>query len=305
MNPLSLDLNDLYLFAQVVECHGFTAAGDLLGIPKSRISRRISQLEASLGVRLLQRTSRRLSLTDAGQELYLHCRAMVAEAQAGAEAVRKRLSEPSGQVRVSLPIAITDIVLADLLPRFMLQYPKVQLRIQATNRQVDLIEENFDIVVRGVTGSLESSSLVQVKLCTATWCLFASPAYLAQIGPVEGIDRLPELDLLLYASINEATPLLRLIGPDGEAIGIPVRARLQSDNTLVLKQAVLAGTGIASLPLYACANELKSGTLRVVLPEWRPKEGQLTVLFPTRRGLIPAVRALVDFLKVELPALVN
>lgn len=305
MTPLSLDLNDLYLFAQVVECNGFTAAGRLLGIPKSRISRRISQLEASLGVRLLQRTSRRLNLTDAGQELYLHCRAMVAEAQAGAEAVLKRLSEPSGQVRASLPSAITDIVLADLLPRFMLQYPKVQLRIQATNRQVDLIEENFDIVVRGVTGSLESSSLVQVRLCTASWCLVASPAYLAQSGPVDGVDRLLELDLLLHASINEARPVLRLIGPDGEATETPVRARLQSDNTLVLKQAALAGTGIASLPLYACSKELKSGTLQVVLPDWRPKEGQLMMLFPTRRGLIPAVRALIDFLKTELPPLVN
>jgi DNA-binding transcriptional LysR family regulator len=304
VNPLPLDLNDFYLFAQVVERQGFTAAGDLLGIPKSRISRRISQLEANLGVRLLQRTSRRLSLTDAGQELYVHCRAMVAEAQAGVETLRTRQSEPSGQVRISLPVAITDIVLADLLPRFMLRHPKVQLRIQSTNRQVDLIEENFDIVVRGVTVSLESSSLVQVKLCTASWSLVSSPAYLAQTGPVEDVGRLPELDLLLHESINE-TPVVRLIGPDDQVISTPVRARLQSDNALVLKQAVLAGAGIAILPLYACTNELKSGTLRVVLPGWRPKDGQLVVLFPTRRGLIPAVRALVDFLKVELPPLVN
>ncbi len=304
MNPLPLDLNDLYLFAQVVEHHGFTAAGDLLGISKSRISRRVGQLEANLGVRLLQRTSRRLSLTDAGRELYLHCRAMVAEAQAGAEALRKRQSEPTGQVRVSLPIAITEFVLADLLPRFMLRYPKVQLKIQSANRQVDLIEENFDVVVRGVTASLEPSSLVQVKLCIASWGLVASPAYLAQSGPVEGIGRLPELDLLLHASINE-TPVMRLIGPEDQVISIPVRARLQSDNTLVLKQAVLAGAGIATLPRYACINELKNGALRVVLPEWRPKEGQLVVLFPTRRGLIPSVRALVDFMKIELPPLVD
>jgi DNA-binding transcriptional LysR family regulator len=304
VNPLPLDLNDLFLFAQVVEHQGFTAAGNVLGIHKSRISRRVSQLEANLGVRLLQRTSRRLNLTDAGQEFYLHCRAMVAEAQAGAEALRKRQSEPSGQVRISLPVPITDIVLSNLLPRFMQRHPKVQLRIQATNRQVDLIEENFDIVVRGVTASLESSSLVQVKLCTASWSLVTSPAYLAQAGPVKDVGRLQELDLLLYASINE-TPVVRLIGPDDQVISTAVRARLQSDNTLLLKQAVLAGTGIAILPLYACANELKSGTLRVVLPEWRAKDGQLVVLFPTRRGLIPAVRALVDFLKVELPSLVN
>lgn len=305
MNSLSPDLNDLYLFAQVVECNGFTAAGDALGIPKSRISRRISQLEASLGVRLLQRTSRRLSLTDTGQELYLHCRAMIIEAQAGVDAVRNRLSDPSGQVRVSLPVTITDLLLADLLPRFMQQYPKVRLTIQATTRQVDLIEENFDIVVRGVAAESESSSLVQAKLCTASWRLVASPAYLAQTGPVESVDRLPDLELLLHASINGMTQVLHLIGPDGKRIDTPVRARLQSDNTSVLKQAVLAGIGIGSLPLYACTNELKAGTLLVVLPEWRPKEGKLLALFPSRRGLIPAVRAFIDFLKTELPPLVN
>lgn len=305
MNPLALNLNDLYLFSQVVDCNGFTAAANRLGIPKSRISRRISELEDSLGTRLLQRTSRRLNLTDAGQELYLHCRAMVAEAQAGAEAVRKRVGEPSGQVRASLPIAITDIVLADLLPRFMLRYPRVQLRVQASNRQVDLIEEQFDVVVRGVTGPQESSSLVQVKLCTASWHLIASPDYLAQTGPIEEVSRLQQLDLLIYASVHEAPSTLRLVGSDGQTINLQGQVRLQSDNTLVVKRAALAGTGIASLPLYACANELKNGTLVLVLPEWRPKEGQLTLLFPTRRGLIPAVRALVDFLKEELPPLVS
>jgi DNA-binding transcriptional LysR family regulator len=305
MDPLALDLNDLYLFAQVIECRGFTAAGDLLGIPKSRISRRISQLESNLGVRLLQRTSRHLSPTDAGQALFLHCRAMITEAHAGTEAVRHRMSEPSGQVRVSLPIAITDIVLAELLPRFILKYPKVQLRVQVTNRQVDLIEEKIDIAVRGVTADLKSSSNVQVKLCTASWRLVASPAYLAKVGHIECVDRLPALDMLLYASINEATHVLRLIGPDGKTISTPVRARLQSDTALVLKQAALAGTGIACLPLYACAKELQSGALQVVLPQWRPKEGLLIALFPTRRGLAPAVRALVDFLKAELPLLVK
>ena len=305
MNPVSLDLNDLYLFAQVIEHHGFTAAAEVLGVSKSHISRRITDLEANLGVRLLQRTSRRLSLTDAGQELYEHCRAMISEARAGEEAVRRRTAEPTGLVRVSMPVALTDIVLAELLPRFMMRYPKVRLAIQASNRQVDLVEENVDVVVRGIGFELESSSLIQAPLCTARWGLVASPVYLARNGVIDGPDALPHGDLLIYASINEPVTVIRLIGAKGKVAAPTIQPRLQSDNIAALKEAALAGIGIASLPLYACTREIQMGTLCVVLPEWRPKEGRLAVLFPTRRGMMPAIRALVDFLKDELPPLLS
>ncbi|MFB9125892.1 LysR family transcriptional regulator, partial [Paraburkholderia dipogonis] len=119
MNPATPDLNDLYFFAQVVEHRGFTAAGEALGVSKSHLSRRVTELEGRLGVRVLQRTSRRLSLTDAGQELYVHCRAMISEARAGEDSVRRRTAEPTGLVRISMPVALTDVVLAKLLPSFM------------------------------------------------------------------------------------------------------------------------------------------------------------------------------------------
>ncbi|SFB84406.1 LysR substrate-binding domain-containing protein [Collimonas sp. OK412] len=303
MNPLAIDLNDLYLFAQVVERHGFTAAGDALGIPKSRISRRISQLEARLGTRLLQRTSRRMSLTEAGQELYRHCAAMIAEAHAGEDAVRKRLDEPVGTVRVSLPMAIADIALPRLLPRFMQQFPKVRLMVQASNRQIDLIEENIDVVVRGIGAQLESSSLVQSSLCSVHWVLVASPQYLTLNGPIDELPALAAADALYYAPLSDGDIAWRLLGPGDTqhqaAIG---KLRLQSDNLSILMQAALAGMGVATLPRYACSAELAAGTLQTVLPEWRPKAGNLVVLFPSRRGLAPAVRAFVDFLKNELPA---
>ncbi len=306
MNPLSIDLNDLYLFVQVVERHGFTAAGDALGIPKSRISRRITQLEARLGSRLLQRTSRRMSLTDAGQELYRHCVAMVAEAHAGEDAVRKRLDQPTGVVRVSLPVAIADNVLAQLLPRFMQTYPKVQLMVQASNRSVDLIEENIDVVVRGLGVGQESSSLIQANLCSVRWALVVSPSYLAQAGPIDNLESLAKADTLLYGSINEAEAAWRLLGQDDARQHIPAgKLRLQTDNLAMLKEATLAGMGVAGLPLYACTAELAAGTLKVVLPEWRPRACHLVVLFPSRRGLALAVRAFVDFLKSELPGLLE
>ncbi|MGC7406897.1 LysR substrate-binding domain-containing protein [Pandoraea pneumonica] len=305
MTPVSLDLNDLYLFAQVVEQHGFTAAGERLGVSKSRISRRITDLEANLGVRLLHRTSRRLSLTDAGQELYEHCRAMIAAASAGEDAVRQRTAEPSGLVRVSMPVAVTDNVLARVLPRFMQQHPKVRLAIQASNRQVDLVEENVDVVVRGMGFEVEASSLVQAPLCTVRWGLVASPAYLKRNAAIATPDALPHGDLMVYAPINEPVNVLRLIGARGDVTTPITHPRLQSDNIATLKEAALAGMGIASLPLYACANEIASSGLRIVLPEWRSREGRLAILFPTRRGMMPAVRALVDFLKTELPPLLQ
>ncbi|KPD19927.1 LysR substrate-binding domain-containing protein [Paraburkholderia nemoris] len=305
MNPVSSDLNDLYLFAQVIEHHGFTAAGEALGVSKSHISRRITDLEAKLGVRLLHRTSRRLSLTDAGEELYAHCRAMIAEAQAGEEAVRRRTAEPSGLVRASMSVAITDIVLARLLPRFMLRYPKVRLAIEASNRQVDLLEEHVDVVIRGLGFDVELSSLVQAPLGTVRWGLVASPVYLAETGTIGKPDALPRDDLLIYESISRPVSVLRLIDANGDASTQTIQPRLQSDNIAALKEAALAGMGIASLPLYACTREIERGTLSLVLPEFRSREGRLAVLFPTRRGMMPAVRAFVDFLKDELPPLLG
>jgi DNA-binding transcriptional LysR family regulator len=247
-----------------------------------------------------------MSLTDAGQELYRHCAAMVAEAHAGEDAVRKRLDQPSGVVRVSLPVAIADIVLAQLLPRFMQTYPQVRLMVQASNRSVDLIEENIDVVVRGLGAGQESSSLIQAKLCSVRWALVVSPSYLAQAGPIDSLESLAKADTLFYGSIHEAETAWRLLGPDDTRHHIPVsKLRLQTDNLSMLKEATLAGMGVSGLPLYACAAELAAGTLKVVLPEWRPKAGQLVVLFPSRRGLALAVRAFVDFLKSELPGLIE
>lgn len=306
MNLLAVDLNDLYLFTQVVERRSFTAAGDALDMPKSSISRRISQLEERLDTRLLQRTSRRLSLTDAGQELYVHCAAMVAEAMAGEAAVRQRHAEPTGMVRASLPVAIADLVLARLLPGFMLKHPKIRLIVQATNRRVDLIEENIDVVVRGVNAEMESSSLVKANLCTTRWVLVASPIYLAQTGQINTIQALAEADALLYAPMNGTEIAWELFDDDDQRRELPIKKlRLQSDNLSILKETVMAGMGVAALPLYLCTDALEAGTLSLVLPEWRPKAGHLVVLFPSRRGLAPAVRTFVDFLKIELPPLLT
>lgn len=305
MPHLELDLNDLYIFSQVVQRQGFTAAALMLGIPKSRVSRRVKLLEERLETRLLQRTSRQLSLTDAGEVLYRHCQAMLAEAQAGEAAVRQRNQEPSGLVRLSVPIALADAVLSRLVPAFMSCYPKVRLALQASNSRVDLLEEALDVVICGVTFQQASSSLVQVNLCTVRWGLLAAPQWLEQRGPIKQPSQLQGENALLFGSLERQADLLRVHHDNGQTEEVAVNPLLRSDNVETLKQAALAGLGIVGLPLYACADALADGRLQLMLPAWRPRDGKLVMLYPVRRGLSPAVRALIDFMKVELPILLE
>lgn len=305
MIVMSIDWNDLLLFLQVVEHKGFTSAGEALGIPKSRLSRRLTLLEERLGTRLLQRSSRRLSLTDAGQALYAHCQVMLKEAEAGIAAVQQRSTRPMGKVRLSLPVGLSEMIAGTLLPRFLQCFPDVQVAVLATNRSVDLIAEQVDVVVRGVGTALrlDTSSLVQACVCTVPWSLVCSPAYLAKIGPPDSLGDLEQANLLLYTPNDEGSAELRLTDEQGEVHALSMAIRLQSDNLGVLRQAALSDLGLCGLPGYLCADDLASGRLVSVLPGWRPMAGHLVVLFPSRRGLAPAARSLVDFLKTELPVL--
>ncbi|MFD2273674.1 LysR family transcriptional regulator [Undibacterium arcticum] len=174
---MKLDLNDLYFYVQVVDRNGFTAAAQALGVPKSRLSRRIAELEKSLGVRLLHRTSRRIAVTDIGAEFYRHCAAMITEAHAAEDAVHRTLAEPVGTINISAPGAMGELVLGELLPRFMTTYPKVRVVTQITNRRVDLVDERIDVALRITAEELESSSLVQSNLCSVPWVLLASPSF--------------------------------------------------------------------------------------------------------------------------------
>lgn len=176
------DLNDLFYFSQVVDQGGFSAAARVLDIPKSRLSRRISQLEERLGVRLLQRTTRRLRLTTAGERYLHYCREMTASARAAEEAMRQLQTQPSGPVVVSCPISIAQQLLAPLLPEFMDTWPEVSIQMLATNRRVDLINEGVDLALRVRTRLDTDAELVVRQLGAASGTLVASPAYLQRHG---------------------------------------------------------------------------------------------------------------------------
>ncbi len=292
------DLNDLYYFAQVVEHGGFAPAGRALDMPKSKLSRRIASLEERLGVRLIQRSTRHFSVTEIGQEYYRHCVAMMVEAEGAAEVIERNRSEPQGVVRISCPTALLDFWVGPILSRFMVKFPLVQLHIDSTNRQVDLIQEGIDIALRVRFPPLESTDLVMKVLANSTQCLVASPRLLENI-PYP----LVPADLASLPSLHWGTPLREYIwqldGPDGASAAVRHHPRLVTDDLLVLRQAAEAGVGVVHIPWVVAREELASGRLVQVTPDWAPRTGIVHAVFPSRRGLLPSVRTLIDFLAEE------
>ncbi len=289
------DLNDLFYFSQVVDQGGFSAAARVLDIPKSRLSRRISQLEARLGVRLLQRTTRRLRLTTAGERYLHYCREMTASARAAEEAMRQLQTQPSGPVVVSCPISIAQQLLAPLLPEFMDTWPEVSIQMLATNRRVDLINAGVDLALRVRTKLDTDAELVVRQLGAASGTLVASPAYLQRHGAPDT----PE-DLVHHTTLSFNDPQTEVVwslhNGEGKERAITVTPRLCCNDFIVLTEAAVRGRGIALLPSVATQAELRRGELVPVLPDWRSPEGIVHCIYPSRRGMIPAVRAFLDFL---------
>ncbi|EJN22530.1 transcriptional regulator [Pseudomonas sp. GM78] len=296
-----LDLKDVFYFVQVVDRGGFTAAGNSLRLPKSTLSHRVQELETYLGVRLLNRTSRQFGMTDIGIEFYQYAIAMLNSADVAEEAVRQRLSEPSGVVRITTAVEIAQFALRDLLPIFLTRYPKVQIVEISTDRLVDIVGEGFDLAIRGHISPLQDSSLVQRAIASVPWFLFAGAQYLEN----SGTPTTPE-ELAQHASISivRGGPVQwQLRGPSGQETTVPLTPRFQSNDMISTKEAACANLGIAALPGYICKEELKNGTLRRVLPGWMVADARMTALMPHRTGLLPAVRALLDFLAAEIPKL--
>ena len=293
------DLNDLIYFAEVVDRGGFAAAGRALGVPKSRLSRRVAGLEGALGVRLLQRTTRKLSLTAVGAEVHRHCVAMRESAQSAQDAVAQAHSQPRGTIRVACPVTLAQTTLGPILPEFLALHPQVRVDMQVSNRVVDLVEEGIDVALR-VRPSLEDSgSLVVKNFGSSRTLLVASPAQLARQGcPTEPSD-LAALDTLSMSAVDGRANW-QLLGPQGASFAWHHQPRYVADDLYTLKLAVLQGTGICALPQYMCSEEIRSGTLVWVLPGWAPRPGIFHAVFPSRRGLVPAVRSFLDFLALAV-----
>ncbi|MCB1624143.1 MAG: LysR family transcriptional regulator [Pseudomonadales bacterium] len=293
------DLNDLFYFAQVVDHGGFAPAGRALGIPKSKLSRRVAALESRLGVRLIQRTTRRFSVTDIGRTYYAHCKAVLVEAQAAQESIELTRAEPCGVVRITCPIALLDMQIAPLLAQFMAQYARVEIQAEATDRVVDVVGEGIDIAVRVRPPPLEDSELLLRTFAEAGQCLVASPQLLTSGGaPVSPAD-LRALPSLAHGQ-PQSDHHWDLYGPAGARATIAHHPRLITRGMIALRAAAIAGIGVVQLPEMLVHDELASGELRRVLPDWTPRREIIHAVFASRRGQLPSVRALLDFLAAAL-----
>ena len=290
------DLNDFYYFVQVVDHAGFAPAARALGLQKSLLSRRIALLETGLGVRLLQRSSRRFGVTEIGHAFYERCAAMLVEARSAEQVVAENQAAPRGIVRLSCPAGLLSFKFGPMFARFMAQNPAVTLHLDSTNRRVDVIAEGFDVAIRVRFPPIEESDLVMRRLDESTQCLVAHPRLAAhEIASPAGLSGLPSVG----PGPAHRDHAWELVHADGRTASVPYEPRLVTDDMAVLRDAALEGLGVVQLPAILVDDDCRQGLLVRVLPGWRLQSGIIHAVFPSRRGLLPSVRALLDFLANE------
>jgi DNA-binding transcriptional LysR family regulator len=295
-----MDLNDLRYFALVVEHGGFSAAERHAHITKSKLSRRVALMEDRLGVRLLQRSTRRLALTEAGRAFYEHCAAMVVEAQAAQQAVEQLRSEPSGTVRLTCPVVMAQFYVARLVADFMKQYPKVRVELDSSDRLANLLEERIDIALRTRGSGLSDPGLVAQRIASGRMVLVAAPSYAAGVPPVKKPGQLTSLDTIGGLREGSEQTWTLTSAKDGQ-VKVTLRPRLLCSDFTVQYIAALEGVGVALLPLRVAWRALKEGSLVRVAKEWGTPEQDIHLVFVSRRGMLPSVRALIDFLVKQIP----
>ncbi len=286
-------LTAMAVFARVVEAGSFSKAAQELGLSKSAVSKQVGRLEDRLGVRLLNRTTRRLSLTEAGTAFYAGCRQLVADAEAAEGAVSHLASAPRGTLRVNAPMSFGLAHVAPAMPEFLGRYPELSVDLQLNDRTVNLIEEGYDMAVR--VGRLPDSSLIARRLAPMRRALVASPDYLARRGRPAHPRELAEHDCLIYSYLASGREW-RFQGPEGE-VRVPLKGRLEANNGDALCTAARGGAGLVLLPTFICGESLRAGRLECVLSEWTGDGGAaIHAVFPASRNLSPKVRVFVDFL---------
>jgi DNA-binding transcriptional LysR family regulator len=288
------DLNNLYFFAKVVDFGSYTAAAKALGLQTSKLSRRITALEAELGVRLINRTTRRLSLTEAGKTFHRHCLALLDEAQAARDAMSQILASPQGLLRISCPTGLLQGGIANILARFLDKHPQVRIALDATNRRVDVVDEGLDIAIRVRRPPWEDSDLAMRAFGPDEMILVASPKLIAAHGEPRTLEDVARMPTLSMASADESSTWHFLDA--NEPAELTHTPRLCTDDLFTLRRAALEGIGAVLVPLLLVADDMERGTLVQLLPSLTAQAGIIHAVFPSRRGMVPAVRALLDFL---------
>ncbi|MBK6868554.1 MAG: LysR family transcriptional regulator [Burkholderiales bacterium] len=299
------DLNDLAYFAHVAEHGGFAAAERATSIPKSKLSRRVAELEARLGVRLIQRSTRRFAITDIGQRTLQHARAMLAEAASVQALATEHTAAPRGTVRLSCPPALLQHAVGDMLARFLNAWPQVSVQLQATNRNVDVWQDGVDLAlrVRAPGAALPQDEIVK-PLALSPHVLVAAPRLLTNAAPPATPAELARLPTLGLGNSPEQGRW-RLLGPGGAQAELLLNPRLVADDMDVLLCAALSGVGCAALPRLMVHGALARGDLLELLPGWAPPPGLVQAAFASRQGMRPAMRQLLDALAAGFGRLIS
>ncbi len=280
-------------FRAVVESGGFSAAAQILSISHTRVSRHVKQLESTLGVQLLNRTTRRFALTEAGQTYYEHSRLILDRLEEGALAVTRHQTQPAGSLRINAPMSFGLQELVHWLPGFSAAHPALRIDLVCNDRIVDLIEEGFDVALR-LAYTLADSTLIVKRLATCEEWWVASPDYLRRQGTPHKPADLAQHNCLVYSLMHKANQPA-FTGPDGGPHSVTVHGSLQANSGIALREAALAGLGLAASPAFLVHRHVASGELVRVLAGYRQTPLELYALYPQSRHLSPKVRAFVDF----------
>jgi DNA-binding transcriptional LysR family regulator len=291
------DLVSMAMFARVVEAKSFTAAAPTLAVSKSAISKRVAALEERLGVRLLHRTTRRLSLTTEGAQLYERCLHVLRTADEVPGLVQGQSGEPRGVLRVSCPPIFSDVYLGTAAVEFVKRHPRVEVELSASTAMVDLVDDRVDLAIR-MSPRLESSSLVARRLATTEKVLCASPDYLRRRGTPRTPDDLRAHDCLRFSPLSPDVEWKLTVGRS--AVVIPVSGPIMSDSAETLRQAALAGAGIVALPLFHVASDVADGRLLRVLDGHPLGDLGIYAVYTKGRFVPSKVRKFVDFLAAQL-----
>ncbi len=286
-------LSALKAFCRVVEAGGFSAAAVEINLSHTVMSKQVRQLESLLGVQLLNRTTRKLALTEAGQAYYERARRILDELQEADLAATRHHAAPRGTLRLNAPMAFGTLDVAQWLPRFMERYPEIKIDLVCNDRYVDLIEEGFDLALR-LARELPDSTLMARKLATIPTLLVASPSYLHEHGTPATPADLAHHNCLTYTLVPKPNEWIFTM-PDGSRSSIIVRGSFQANTGIALRSAALAGVGIATTATFIVHEDLARGTLVPVLPDYTLRARNLYAIYPHNRHLSPKVRAFIDF----------
>ncbi|WP_374682551.1 LysR family transcriptional regulator [Accumulibacter sp.] len=286
-------LNDVAVFVQVVNRGSFTAAADTLGLSKSVVSKYVTRLEDRLGARLLNRTTRRLNLTEVGRAFFERSQRGLLEIEEAEAEVSRLQGEPRGELRLSSPMSFGILHLAPLLPAFQARYPELSVDMVLDDRKVDLVDEGFDLAIR--IGELPDSSLVARRLGPCRHVVCGSPEYFARHGVPQSPEELAQHAALTYryaSSPNE----WRFLGADGNYRQVAINSRLQMNSSLALREALLNGAGVTLTPTFVVGADILAGRLKAVLQGYQALEVSIYAVYPQRKHLSPKICAFVDFL---------